>query len=66
MKVRVTKAFGAYKVGQVFDWADGMARIYLGRGMVTEVRDEEPVVEEAAVEPEVEQAVMKTKRKAKR
>lgn len=65
MKIRVTKAFGAYKIGQVFEWADGMARIYLGRGMVTEVRDEEPVVEEAAVEPKVEQAVVKTKRKAK-
>ena len=65
MKIRITKAFAGYRIGQQFDWADGMARIYIGRGMAVEVRDDEPVVEEASVEPVVEQAVVKTKRKAK-
>jgi len=65
MKIRITKAFAGYRIGQVFDWADGMARIYVGRGMAAEVRDEAPVVEEASLEPAVEQAVVKTKRKGK-
>lgn len=65
MKIRITKAFAGYRIGQEFDWADGMARIYIGRGMAEEARDSEPVVEEASVEPMVEQAVVKTKRKAK-
>ena len=37
MKVRIKKAFAGYRVGQEFDWGDGMARIYLGRGMVEQV-----------------------------
>lgn len=66
MKIRITKAFAGYRKGQEFDWADGMARIYVGRGMAEEVREaDEPVVEEASVEPRVEQAVVKTKRKSK-
>lgn len=56
MKIRITKAFAGYRIGQEFDWADGMARIYIGRGMAEEARDSEPVVEEASVEPVVEKA----------
>lgn len=37
MRVRIKKSFAGYRVGQEFDWGDGMARIYLGRGMVEEV-----------------------------
>jgi hypothetical protein len=50
MKVRVKKSFAGYRVGQVFDWGDGMARIYLGRGMVEQVVEQpEPVQEKPAV-----------------
>lgn len=56
MKIRVLKGFSGYKPGQVFDWGDGMARIYIARGMV------EPVVEtavERAVKPQpVERAMV--------
>ena len=39
MKVRIKKSFAGYRIGQEFDWGDGMARIYLGRGMVEQVTD---------------------------
>ena len=66
MKIRILKSFAGYRAGQEFEWADGMARIYLGRGMVEEVRaDASPVVEEAAVEEKVERAAMQYKRKPK-
>ena len=61
MKIRILKSFAGYRAGQEFEWADGMARIYLGRGMVEEVR----AVEEAAVEEKVERAAMQYKRKPK-
>lgn len=51
MKIRVVKAFQAYKRGQEFDWPDGVARIFVARGFVEEVRDEA-----ATVEPDVETA----------
>jgi hypothetical protein len=37
MRVRIKKSFAGYRIGQEFDWGDGMARIYLGRGMVEQV-----------------------------
>lgn len=56
VKIRITKGFSGYKPGQVFDWGDGMARIYIARGMVEEVKDE-PV--ERAVRPQpLERAVI--------
>lgn len=57
MKIRVIKSFNGYRVGQVFDWGDGMARVMIARGMIEEVK-EEPV-ERAVVENDVEQAVKK-------
>ena len=68
MKIRILKAFGGYKVGQVFDWADGMARIYVGRGVaerVDEKRSEPDVIEEQMVEPKVERATVGGRRKPK-
>lgn len=61
MKVRILKSFSGYRVGQVFDWGDGMARIYIARGMA------EPVVEveRATVEPRAERAVVQTAVKRK-
>ena len=58
MKIRIAKAFNGYKVGQVFDWGDGMARVMIARGMVVPVEDEKPV-ERATIDREVEQAVQK-------
>jgi hypothetical protein len=66
MKIRITKAFSGYRIGQEFDWADGMARIYIGRGMAEPVADDdEDVVEEQMVEPKVERATVSAKRKQK-
>ena len=58
MKIRIAKAFNGYKVGQQFDWGDGMARVMIARGMVVPVEDEKPV-ERATIDAEVEQAVQK-------
>lgn len=55
VKIRIAKAFNGYKIGQVFDWGDGMARIFIARGMV--VPAEEKPVERAVAEPKVERAV---------
>lgn len=57
MKIRIAKAFNGYKIGQVFDWGDGMARVMIARGLVTTVDEERPV-ERATVEREVERAVV--------
>lgn len=56
MKIRIAKAFNGYKVGQQFDWGDGMARVMIARGLVVPV-DESPQVERAVVERDVERAV---------
>jgi hypothetical protein len=53
MKVRVIRSFGFYKRGQEFEWPDGVARMFVARGMVAEVPAD---IEAAAVEPEVERA----------
>lgn len=63
MKIRVIKAFSGYRIGQIFDWGDGMARIYLGRGMVEEVRE---TVEAAAVEERCERAFVDDRPKKKK
>jgi hypothetical protein len=62
MKVRVVQAFQTYKRGQEFDWPDGMARIFVARGLV------EPVVEveTATVESEVEHASVERKPRKRR
>jgi hypothetical protein len=80
MRVRITKAFSGYRIGQEFDWADGMARIYVGRGMVEPVdvsaegrdieqmdakRSEPEVIEEQMVEPKVERTTTGGRRKPK-
>lgn len=65
MKIRVLKGFSGYKPGQEFDWADGMCRILVARGMVEPVRED--AVEHATVEERSERAVLQqsVKRKAK-
>jgi hypothetical protein len=61
MKIRIVKAFQAYKRGQEFDWPDGVARIFAARGFVEEVETA------TADEPEqVERATQEYKPKKKR
>jgi len=56
MKIRVVKGFNGYRVGQVFDWGDGMARVFIARGLVEPVED---AVERAVVDKDVERAVVR-------
>lgn len=56
MKIRIVKSFNGYRVGQVFDWGDGMARIFIARGMVEAVGTRP--VETAAVEERTEKATV--------
>jgi hypothetical protein len=58
MKIRVLKSFNGYRVGQVFDWGDGMARIFIARGMVEAV-GEKPA-ETAMLEERTEKATVQT------
>jgi len=51
MKIEIVRPFGGYRVGQQFEWADGMARILVGRGLVKEV-------EAAAIDVRSETAAM--------
>lgn len=53
MKVKIVRPFGGYKVGQEFEWGDGMARVFIARGLARQVED----IEVAAVEDKVERAV---------
>jgi len=58
VKIRIAKAFNGYKIGQVFNWGDGMARVFIARGLVEAVEDTK-AVERAVVKQDVEQAVVK-------
>ena len=58
MKIRVTKSFNGYRVGQVFDWGDGMARIFIARGMVEPVG--EKATETATLEERTEKATVQS------
>ncbi len=57
MRVRIAKAFNGYKVGQVFDWGDGMARVMVARGLVVPA-DEKPVERAVAPDGDIERAVV--------
>lgn len=57
MKIRIAKAFNGYKVGQQFDWGDGMARVMIARGLVVPVEDEP--VERATIDRSLETATKK-------
>ena len=56
VKIRIAKAFNGFKVGQVFDWGDGMARVFIARGVVVPAGDDKPV-ERAVQDQPVERAV---------
>lgn len=53
MKIRVTRSFGVYKRGQVFDWADGLANLMIAKKLVEPV--EAAVIEEDQVERAAEE-----------
>lgn len=55
VKIKIVKEFGGYRVGQEFDWGDGMARVFLARGLVCRVEDRDE--ETAAVELRAEKAI---------
>jgi hypothetical protein len=57
VKIRVTKAFNGYRIGQVFDWGDGMARVMIARGMV-EPAEEKAIERAVAPDADVERAVV--------
>ena len=57
MKIRVTKAFNGYRIGQVFDWGDGMARVMIARGMV-EPAEEKAIERAVAPDGDLERAVV--------
>lgn len=63
MKIVVVRSFGQYKAGQEFDWADGMARILIARGLI---READQVELATVAEPAAERAVQQQgKRKYK-
>lgn len=64
MRVRIKKAFAGYRIGQEFDWGDGMARIYLGRGMVEQVTGS--AAEPATARPATEEPKVRTKKAAQK
>lgn len=72
MRIRVVRNFGVYKEGQVFDWADGMARLLVARGMIEPIPEpaqpmpRPAVVEEAAAQPDVERAVERHTRRPRK
>ncbi len=57
MKIRVTKSFNGYRIGQVFDWGDGMARVMIARGMV-EPAEEKAIERAVAPDADLERAVI--------
>tara|TARA_Y100000401_G_scaffold39147_1_gene29683 strand:- start:324 stop:527 length:204 start_codon:yes stop_codon:yes gene_type:complete len=65
LKVRILQAFQTFKIGQVFNWPDGMANVFVARGLATPV--EERSVESAdAPEESVERAAISSKPKRRR
>lgn len=64
MKIRVVRPFNGYRLGQVFDWGDGMARIFIARGFIEPV--ESKPVERAVVDEEVERAVVTEQQKRRK
>jgi hypothetical protein len=57
VRIRVTKSFNGYRIGQVFDWGDGMARVMIARGMV-EPAEEKAVERAVAPDTGLERAVI--------
>jgi hypothetical protein len=66
MKIKLKMSFGGARRGEVVDWADGMARVLVSRGVAELVTEK---VERAVAVERAETATVTpegTKRKAKR
>lgn len=67
MKIRILKNFSTYKAGQEFDWAEGMARVMVARGLIEPVVPHPVEVEEAVQpSPRLERAIEPHRRKPKK
>jgi hypothetical protein len=66
MKIRLTKAHGAYKPGQVLDLPERQAQSLIAWEYATEVRnDQQTLIETASVEPVAESADLTPRRRRK-
>lgn len=65
MKMRFTRAWRVYKVGQVVDIPGGMAAELLARKIAVE-EFQKPLIETASLEPVVERADATPKRRRKK
>jgi hypothetical protein len=63
-KIRFTRAWRAYRTGQVVEIPGGLATQLLAQGVAVEERQQE-LIETAAVEPAVERADATPKRRRK-
>lgn len=66
MRIRIRVPFGGYKVGQEFDWADGMARVMIARRLIEQVEERSKAaapVEAAVVETRSETAAIDSRLK---
>jgi hypothetical protein len=66
MKIRLTRAHGAYKVGEVIDLPERQAQSLIAWEYATEVRDsQQALIETASVEPVAESADLTPRRRRK-
>lgn len=66
MKIRLTRAHGAYKVGEVIDLPERQAQSLIAWEYATEVRDsQQTLIETASVEPVAESADLTPRRRRK-
>jgi hypothetical protein len=66
MKIRLTRAHGAYKVGEVIDLPERQAQSLIAWEYATEVRDsQQNLIETASVEPVAESADLTPRRRRK-
>jgi hypothetical protein len=68
MRIRIVRNFANYKAGQEFDWAEGMARVMVARGLIEKIAEPEPPAVEEAVQPQprLERAIEPHRRKPKK
>lgn len=68
VKIRILQGFRDYTPGQVFeDWPDGMCEVFVARGLIERVADDDPeqAVETAEAGDAVERADASPRRKRK-
>jgi hypothetical protein len=66
MKIRMARAHGAYKVGEVIDLPERQAQSLIAWEYATEVRDsQQTLIETASVEPVAESADLTPRRRRK-